>query len=199
MVPQVNEAEEERLRSEREHQRVTRLCQQAEARVQGLQKSLKRAIVKSKPYFELKARFNQVLEVGGGGFGGGVGGSDVAGMCGVGFWGGFGGDFGGSDGAGELWGSWIWVLGGDLGGFGGSAGAGMPHQPNFAQPQPQNIPNSPFLTPSHGLEPTQPHFHQPQCHNVPKFTFFDPIPWFGTNPTQLFPTPMSEHPHFHHF
>ncbi|XP_074873347.1 SH3 domain-binding protein 5-like isoform X3 [Carettochelys insculpta] len=58
----VNEAEEERLRSEREHQRVTRLCQQAEAKVQGLQKSLKRVIVKSKPYFELKAQFNQILE-----------------------------------------------------------------------------------------------------------------------------------------
>ncbi|NXA18322.1 3BP5L protein, partial [Ibidorhyncha struthersii] len=51
----VNEAEEERLRSEREHQRVTQLCQQAEAKVQALQKSLKRVIVKSKPYFELKA------------------------------------------------------------------------------------------------------------------------------------------------
>nr|XP_056714567.1 SH3 domain-binding protein 5-like isoform X2 [Euleptes europaea] len=58
----VNEAEEERLRSEREHQRVTQLCQQAEAKVQSLQKSLKRVIVKSKPYFELKAQFNQILE-----------------------------------------------------------------------------------------------------------------------------------------
>ncbi|XP_074786648.1 SH3 domain-binding protein 5-like [Athene noctua] len=58
----VNEAEEERLRSEREHQRVTQLCQQAEAKVQALQKSLKRVIVKSKPYFELKAQFNQILE-----------------------------------------------------------------------------------------------------------------------------------------
>ncbi|KAK6470013.1 SH3 domain-binding protein 5-like [Huso huso] len=58
----VNEAEEERLRSEREHQRVTQLCQQAEARVQNLQKSLKRVIMKSKPYFELKAQFNHILE-----------------------------------------------------------------------------------------------------------------------------------------
>ncbi|XP_062490626.1 SH3 domain-binding protein 5-like [Pezoporus occidentalis] len=58
----VNEAEEERLRSEREHQRVTNLCQEAEAKVQALQKSLKRVIVKSKPYFELKAQFNQILE-----------------------------------------------------------------------------------------------------------------------------------------
>ncbi|XP_061771540.1 SH3-binding domain protein 5-like, a isoform X2 [Nerophis ophidion] len=58
----VNEAEEERLRSEREHMRVTHACQEAEARVQVLQKSLKRAIIKSKPYFELKAQFNHILE-----------------------------------------------------------------------------------------------------------------------------------------
>ncbi|XP_072249627.1 SH3-binding domain protein 5-like, a [Leuresthes tenuis] len=58
----VNEAEEERLRSEREHMRVTHACQEAEARVQMLQKSLKRAILKSKPYFELKAQFNYILE-----------------------------------------------------------------------------------------------------------------------------------------
>nr|XP_057903205.1 SH3 domain-binding protein 5-like isoform X2 [Doryrhamphus excisus] len=58
----VNEAEEERFRSEREHQRVTQLCQDAEARVQTLQKSLKKVIVKSKPYFELKAQFNHILE-----------------------------------------------------------------------------------------------------------------------------------------
>lgn len=60
---QVNEAEEERLHGEREHQRVTRLCQQAEARVQALQKTLRRAIGKSRPYFELKAQFSQILEV----------------------------------------------------------------------------------------------------------------------------------------
>uniref|UniRef100_H3AJ04 SH3 domain-binding protein 5 n=2 Tax=Latimeria chalumnae TaxID=7897 RepID=H3AJ04_LATCH len=58
----VNEAEEERLRSEREHMQVTQNCQQAEVRVQQLQKSLKRVIIKSKPYFELKAQFNQILE-----------------------------------------------------------------------------------------------------------------------------------------
>uniref|UniRef100_A0A4W3GY02 SH3 domain-binding protein 5 n=1 Tax=Callorhinchus milii TaxID=7868 RepID=A0A4W3GY02_CALMI len=58
----VNEAEEERLRGEREHHRVTRQCQEAEARVQELQKSLKRVIIKSKPYFELKAQFNHILE-----------------------------------------------------------------------------------------------------------------------------------------
>ncbi len=59
----MNEAEEERLRSEREHQHVTQLCQEAEARVQTLQKALKRVIIKSKTYFELKAQFNHILEV----------------------------------------------------------------------------------------------------------------------------------------
>ncbi|KAL6099310.1 sh3bp5l [Pungitius sinensis] len=58
----VNEAEEERFHSEREHQRVTQLCQEAEARVQTLQKALKKVILKSKPYFELKAQFNHILE-----------------------------------------------------------------------------------------------------------------------------------------
>lgn len=62
-VGQVNEAEEERLRSEREHQRVTQLCQEAEARVQTLQKTLRKVILKSKPYFEVKAQFNYILEV----------------------------------------------------------------------------------------------------------------------------------------
>jgi len=59
----VNEAEEERLHSEQEHQRVTQLCHDAEARVQTLQKALRKVILKSKPYFELKAQFNHILEV----------------------------------------------------------------------------------------------------------------------------------------
>ncbi|OCT66151.1 SH3 domain-binding protein 5-like [Xenopus laevis] len=58
----VNEAEEERLRSEFEHQRVTRQCHEAEAKVQTLQKSLKRFIIKSRNYFELKAQLNTILE-----------------------------------------------------------------------------------------------------------------------------------------
>ncbi|XP_039525293.1 SH3-binding domain protein 5-like, a [Pimephales promelas] len=58
----VNEAEEDRMKSEREHMRVTQLCQEAEAHVQELQKSLKRSIMKSKSYFELKAQFNDILE-----------------------------------------------------------------------------------------------------------------------------------------
>lgn len=60
----MNEAEDERVKSEREHMRVTQLCQEAEAHVQELQKSLKRTIVKSKPYFELKNQFDEMLEVG---------------------------------------------------------------------------------------------------------------------------------------
>lgn len=51
------------MRSEREHMRVTQLCQAAEAHVQTLQKSLKRTIIKSKPYFELKVQLNSLLEV----------------------------------------------------------------------------------------------------------------------------------------
>lgn len=43
--------------------RVTHSCQEAEGRVQMLQKSLKRVILKSKPYFELKAQLNNILEV----------------------------------------------------------------------------------------------------------------------------------------
>ncbi|KAJ8334956.1 hypothetical protein SKAU_G00405950 [Synaphobranchus kaupii] len=58
----VNAAEEERLRSVKEHQGVTQQCQEAEARVQNLQNSLRRVILKSKPYFELKAQFNHILE-----------------------------------------------------------------------------------------------------------------------------------------
>ncbi|EGW03227.1 SH3 domain-binding protein 5-like [Cricetulus griseus] len=58
----VKEVEEECLRGEREHQRVTRLCQQAEARVQALQKTLRWAIGRSRPYFELKAQFSQILK-----------------------------------------------------------------------------------------------------------------------------------------
>ncbi|KAI1902444.1 hypothetical protein AGOR_G00044820 [Albula goreensis] len=58
----VNEAEEERLRSEKEHMRVTQQCQEAEAKVQALQKSLRRVILKSRPYFELKSQFNLILE-----------------------------------------------------------------------------------------------------------------------------------------
>ncbi|KAK7092636.1 nucleolar protein dao-5-like [Littorina saxatilis] len=58
----VNEAEKERNESEVEHQRTMNKFKVAEDQVQGLQKELKRAITKSKPYFEMKAKFNQVME-----------------------------------------------------------------------------------------------------------------------------------------
>ncbi|XP_041372013.1 uncharacterized protein LOC121385409 isoform X2 [Gigantopelta aegis] len=58
----VNEAEKERNESESEHQKITQQFKQAEERVQFLQRDLKRAIAKSKPYFEMKIKFNQVME-----------------------------------------------------------------------------------------------------------------------------------------
>ncbi|KAK6182426.1 hypothetical protein SNE40_010123 [Patella caerulea] len=80
----VNEAELERMESEAEHQRTMMVFKEGEARVQQLQRELKRAITKSNlttrrsflqlsnianrhwleiiPYFEMKARFNQIME-----------------------------------------------------------------------------------------------------------------------------------------
>lgn len=58
----VNEAEKERNESELEHQRTTTRFKGAEDQVQALQKDLKRSIAKSKPYFEMKAKFNQIME-----------------------------------------------------------------------------------------------------------------------------------------
>ncbi|XP_046357613.2 mediator of RNA polymerase II transcription subunit 12-like isoform X1 [Haliotis rufescens] len=80
----VNEAEKERNESEREHERTTINFKNSEDRVQQLQKELKRAITKSNfatrrhflqlsslanqhwlsllPYFEMKIKFNQVME-----------------------------------------------------------------------------------------------------------------------------------------
>ncbi|XP_046682881.1 uncharacterized protein LOC124369145 isoform X2 [Homalodisca vitripennis] len=58
----VNESELERTLSEAEHRRTSRSYQQAEVIVQQLQKELKRSIAKSRPYFEMKAQFNQLLE-----------------------------------------------------------------------------------------------------------------------------------------
>ncbi|ESO99681.1 hypothetical protein LOTGIDRAFT_54577, partial [Lottia gigantea] len=58
----VNEAESERMESESEHQRTMMLFKESEAKVQQLQKDLKRAINKSKPYFEMKSKFNQIME-----------------------------------------------------------------------------------------------------------------------------------------
>ncbi|OWF40616.1 uncharacterized protein LOC110463565 isoform X2 [Mizuhopecten yessoensis] len=58
----VNEAEKERNESELEHMVTTVNFNEADTKVQYLQKELKRAINKSKPYFEMKANFNQSME-----------------------------------------------------------------------------------------------------------------------------------------
>ncbi|XP_055901630.1 uncharacterized protein LOC106069192 [Biomphalaria glabrata] len=58
----VNDAERERIESEDFHQRTTLNFKHKEEEVQRLQKDLKRSITKSKPYFEMKAKFNQVME-----------------------------------------------------------------------------------------------------------------------------------------
>ncbi|GAB1609278.1 uncharacterized protein LOC115220940 [Argonauta hians] len=58
----VNEAEKERIESEQYHERTTKIFKEAEECVQQLQKDLKRAISKSKPYFEMKVKFNQVMD-----------------------------------------------------------------------------------------------------------------------------------------
>ncbi|XP_059478019.1 SH3 domain-binding protein 5-like [Neocloeon triangulifer] len=58
----VNESESERTLSEAEHRRTSQRYQEAEQRVQYLQKELKRTIAKSRPYFETKAQTNLVLE-----------------------------------------------------------------------------------------------------------------------------------------
>ncbi|XP_008216957.1 uncharacterized protein LOC100121161 isoform X2 [Nasonia vitripennis] len=58
----VNESEHERALCEVEHRRTTALYHKAEHDVQKLQRELKRAITKSRPYYEMKAHFNQVLE-----------------------------------------------------------------------------------------------------------------------------------------
>ncbi|XP_031832785.1 uncharacterized protein LOC116427047 isoform X3 [Nomia melanderi] len=58
----VNESEHERALSEAEHRHTTALYHKAEHEVQSLQRELKRAIAKSRPYYEMKAHFNQMLE-----------------------------------------------------------------------------------------------------------------------------------------
>ncbi|XP_050445446.1 uncharacterized protein LOC126848501 isoform X2 [Cataglyphis hispanica] len=58
----VNESEHERALSEAEHRHTTALYHKAEHEVQRLQRDLKRTIAKSRPYYEMKAHFNQMLE-----------------------------------------------------------------------------------------------------------------------------------------
>ncbi|XP_042907820.2 SH3 domain-binding protein 5-like [Parasteatoda tepidariorum] len=58
----VNEAESERVLSQREHQKLSLAYNEAERIVQQLHQDLKKSITKSRPYFEMKAQFNQLLE-----------------------------------------------------------------------------------------------------------------------------------------
>ncbi|CAH1241967.1 SH3BP5L [Branchiostoma lanceolatum] len=58
----VNEAEKERFISEIAHQATARKFNESEQRVKMLQKALKRAIVKSRPYFEMKAKIQEDLD-----------------------------------------------------------------------------------------------------------------------------------------
>ncbi|GBL81206.1 SH3 domain-binding protein 5-like [Araneus ventricosus] len=58
----VNEAESERVFSQHEHQKTSLAYNEAEKIVQHLHQELRKSIVKSRPYFEMKAQFNQLLE-----------------------------------------------------------------------------------------------------------------------------------------
>ncbi|XP_072391797.1 uncharacterized protein [Diabrotica undecimpunctata] len=58
----VNDAERDRGLAETEHRIACVKHDAANAKVQSLQKELKRAITKSRPYYEMKAHYNQLLE-----------------------------------------------------------------------------------------------------------------------------------------
>jgi hypothetical protein len=58
----VNQAEQERAISEREHLRSWKAYNEASKHVTLLHSQLKRSIVKARPYFEMKAQFNQMLD-----------------------------------------------------------------------------------------------------------------------------------------
>ncbi|KAE8749001.1 hypothetical protein FOCC_FOCC004168 [Frankliniella occidentalis] len=58
----VNETEMERTTTEVEHRKTSQISQDAERKVQQLQKDLKRSIAKSRPYFELKSQYNHQME-----------------------------------------------------------------------------------------------------------------------------------------
>ncbi|TRY68983.1 hypothetical protein TCAL_04158 [Tigriopus californicus] len=58
----VNESEKEKDESATLHKKKYRSYQKSQLRVQLIEKTLKRSINKSRPYFESKAKFNQVLD-----------------------------------------------------------------------------------------------------------------------------------------
>ena len=61
--------------------------------------------------------------------------------------------------------------------------------PNPTNPNDGMSPILYFLTPSHGLGSTQPNFHQPQCQNIPEFHHSQPHPMGSDqpNPTSTIP------------
>lgn len=61
-VQRVNEAEIERLKSEQEHQGVSRMVSEATSMLLALEQELRRSIKKSKPYFDARVDFTKVLE-----------------------------------------------------------------------------------------------------------------------------------------
>ncbi|BFZ06324.1 hypothetical protein BsWGS_09363 [Bradybaena similaris] len=58
----VNDAEKETLESEQHHHTITLIFKHREEQVQRLQKDLKKVIAKSRPYFDMKEKFHQLLE-----------------------------------------------------------------------------------------------------------------------------------------
>ncbi|XP_043216519.1 SH3 domain-binding protein 5-like isoform X2 [Amphibalanus amphitrite] len=59
----VNRAEYDRTESAKNHELCSREYQRIDGRVKQLQKELKREIARSRPYFEMKAHFNQLMEM----------------------------------------------------------------------------------------------------------------------------------------
>ncbi|CAG5120550.1 unnamed protein product [Candidula unifasciata] len=58
----VNDAEKETLESEQNHHAITLVFKRKEEEVHRLQKDLKKVITKSRPYFDMKEKFHQLLE-----------------------------------------------------------------------------------------------------------------------------------------
>ncbi|RWS27146.1 SH3 domain-binding protein 5-like protein [Leptotrombidium deliense] len=58
----VNSTEHERVSREKEHLNTSKAYNEAEQLVAQLHRQLKRHIVKARPYFEMKAQFNQMLD-----------------------------------------------------------------------------------------------------------------------------------------
>ena len=60
--PQINEAERDRISTQDYHLASSKAYEAAVRKTKSLEKDSKRAIAKSRPYFDLKAKFDQQLE-----------------------------------------------------------------------------------------------------------------------------------------